>query len=293
MIDNLQLGAIIFSQCVLFVGLIAGFSAPDTPYRAEVDTGNRLILDHYELTFDEPFNYLDVSPWGPNTRWITHTPWNGDFGDAKFSDPGFDEPFKILDGVLQIEMRKRGNRWKSGLLSSSDRLSRGFLQSGGYFEIRAKLPGGPGVWPAFWLGSNAKGEKPNPEIDVVEYYGRFPDCYRATTHIWKQAHSLSGNSYKISVPRSSLENSFHTYGVSINERSVIFYLDRREVARELSKPEYLQPMFLMVDLGAGGGWPIDGMRNPSIMYVDYIRAYRSKGLTQTVPNNIRQPAAGI
>ena len=28
-----------------------------------------------------------MSAWGPGTRWIAHTPWHGDFGDAAFSDP--------------------------------------------------------------------------------------------------------------------------------------------------------------------------------------------------------------
>lgn len=257
------------------LGAIAGagawaYSAAASPEQARVD------LSRYTLTFDEPFDTLDVSPRGPGTRWIAHTPWNGDFGDAAFIDPQKDKPFRINKGILEIEMRRNGQRWESGLLSSGDEHSKGFLQSGGYFEIRARLPGGPGVWPAFWLGSNSTGGKPNPEIDVLEYYGQFPDLYRATTHVWQQGKSVSGTSYRIDVPKFSLERAFHTYGVSIDSRNVIFYLDRKEVAREPTKPEYLQPVFLMLDLGAGGGWPIEGMRNPSIMYVDYVRAYALK-----------------
>ena len=258
---------------IAIVGAFAGVAAlrqPAAPPPTRVD------LFRYTLTFDEPFDTLDVSARGPGTRWIAHTPWNGDFGDAVFIDPQKDEPFRINKGILEVEMRKNGARWQSGLLSSGDQLSRGFLQSGGYFEMRAKLPGGPGVWPAFWLGSNAPSGKPNPEIDVLEYYGQFPDSYRATTHIWHQGKSISGESYLVNVPRSSLENDFHTYGVSIDKQNVIFYLDRKEVAREASKPEYLQPMFLMLDLAAGGGWPIAGMKNPSVMYVDYVRAYTLK-----------------
>jgi beta-glucanase (GH16 family) len=238
--------------------------------------GEVLDLSRYTLTFDEPFDHLDVSARGPGTRWIAHTPWNGDFGDAAFIDPQSDKPFTINKGMLEIEMRQRGSRWESGLLSSGDQLGRGFLQSGGYFEMRAKLPGGPGVWPAFWLGSNSTIGAPNPEIDVLEYYGQFPNLYRATTHIWQNGKPLSGTSYPIEVPKASLESAFHTYGVSIDSHEVIFYLDRKEVAREASRAEYLQPMYLMVDLGAGGGWPIAGMHNPSTMYVDYVRAYAEK-----------------
>jgi hypothetical protein len=45
-------------------------------------------LSHYRLTFAEDFNDLSVSPWGDgHSRWIAHTPWAGDFGDAAFTDP--------------------------------------------------------------------------------------------------------------------------------------------------------------------------------------------------------------
>ncbi|MDB5701423.1 MAG: hypothetical protein JWL66_1622 [Sphingomonadales bacterium] len=262
-----------FIGCIAVICAVAGVAAwSHSPSAAP----SRIDLSRYTLTFDEPFDTLDVSSRGSGTRWIAHTPWNGDFGDAAFIDPQKDKPFRIIKGILEIEMRMRDQRWESGLLSSGDQFSRGFLQSGGYFEARAKLPGGPGVWPAFWLGSNSTGGIPTPEIDVLEYYGQFPDLYRATTHVWQQGKSISGTSYKIEVPRASLEKAFHTYGVSIDSQDVIFYLDRREVAREPSRPEYLKPMFLMLDLGAGGGWPIAGMRNPSIMYVDYVRAYALK-----------------
>jgi beta-glucanase (GH16 family) len=235
-----------------------------------------LDLSRYEVSFDEPFDTLDVSPWGPGTRWIAHTPWSGDFGAAHFINPRKGEPFKVENGILQIEMRRKNGKWQSGLLSSGDRQSRGFLQSGGYFEARAKLPGGPGVWPAFWLGSNGIGGAPNPEIDVIEYYGASAKSYMATTHIWQHGKNIGGKAQRISVPPGSLQSDFHTYGVSIDPVNVIFYMDRREVAREATKPEYLQPLFLMVNLAAGGGWPTKGMPDPSIMYVDYIRAYRLK-----------------
>lgn len=253
------------------VALIGAVDSPTAPH-----TGEKLDLSRYEVSFDEPFDKLDVSAWGPGTRWIAHTPWAGDFGDARFIDPTKDEPFKTVDGILQIEMKRKDGRWQSGLLSSGDSKGRGFLQSGGYFEIRAKLPGSQGVWPAFWLGSNAVGGNPTPEIDILEYYGQFPMSYVATTHVWQQGKSIAGEAIRIYVPEGSLETGYHTYGASIDAKNVIFYLDRREVARRPSRPEYLHPVYMMLNLAAGGGWPIDGMKDHSIMYVDYVRAYRLK-----------------
>jgi beta-glucanase (GH16 family) len=113
---------------------------------------DRLDLSKYVLTFSEEFDSLDVSAAGPNTRWTAHTPYGGDFGDAQFADPEAGFPFTIEKGVLRIEARKEVNgKWRSGLLSSLDPQGQGFSQRFGYFEIRAKLPDGTGVWPALWL----------------------------------------------------------------------------------------------------------------------------------------------
>lgn len=61
-----------------------------------------LNLDGYRLTFDEDFkeSELSVSAWGPGTRWIAHTPYAGDFGDARFADPTKDFPFDIHSAAM-------------------------------------------------------------------------------------------------------------------------------------------------------------------------------------------------
>ena len=147
------------------------------------DRAPDLDLSNYELVFDENFVTLDVSGRGPGTRWIAHTPWNGDFGDALFVDPTPDFPFMLENGILRIEARKGDDGiWRSGLLSSTDPSGQGFQMQYGYFEMRAKMPPGPGVWPAFWLIYNRSPES-SLEIDVVEYYGLTPDSYRSVLKV--------------------------------------------------------------------------------------------------------------
>ena len=131
--------------------------------RAEATRASQLELEDYELVFNDEFDKpLDVSAWGPNTRWIAHTPWKGDFGDAAFNDPAPDHPFTVKDGVLRIEARRMKHAlpgvrpWRSGLLASNDPNGRGFSLQYGYFEICAKLPDSKGVWPAFWLSSQCR-----------------------------------------------------------------------------------------------------------------------------------------
>ena len=65
-----------------------------------------LNLSNFVMTFDERFERLDISATGPGTRWIAHTPWNGDFGDARFDNPGPDGPFAKMSSGLSITARK-------------------------------------------------------------------------------------------------------------------------------------------------------------------------------------------
>ncbi|MGL4289902.1 MAG: hypothetical protein ACRCVA_26355, partial [Phreatobacter sp.] len=84
------------------VGLLTGSARQGDDVQA-------LDLTGYTLTFGEEFDSLSVSPRGPGSRWIAHTPWNGDFGDARFADPTPGFPFTIENGVLRIEARKNAD----------------------------------------------------------------------------------------------------------------------------------------------------------------------------------------
>jgi hypothetical protein len=238
----------------------------------------KLDLSNYELTFNEDFDKLDVSAWGPGTRWIAHTPWNGDFGDARFADPEPGFPFVVADGILRIEARRGPDgKWRSGLLSSTDPKGAGFLQQFGYFEMRAKLPAGPGLWPAFWLIAN-KDKESSAEIDILEQYGQFPGDFESVIHVWR--HAPGAQNYEATlrhkIPEGLLSADFHLFGVSVEPDWIIIYLDRVEIGRTPTPPEHRHPMFILLNLALGGGWPIAQTPSPSYMFVDYVRAYRAK-----------------
>ena len=248
--------------------------------------GEPLQLCRYKKVFADDFNDLSVSKSNnERTRWSAHTPWNGDFGDAQFidpidifADPEKNAPFIVKDGILKIRARKHDNgKWTSGLISSADPTTAGFALMYGYFEARMKLPPGPGVWPAFWLNANnPKDDKtPSVEIDVLEYYGQFPDGFHSVWHIWDKTDPKKNRGGEIvtSVPSGSLNDSFHTYGVDVTKEWVVFYLDRREIGRTPTPPEHTKPLMILVNLALGSGWPIDKTPNPSDLLVDYVYAF--------------------
>jgi hypothetical protein len=256
---------------------------------ADTDQAPSLNLTDHHLTFREEFDRpLDVSAWGPGTRWIAHTPWNGDFGDARFADPGIDFPFTVKDGILRIEARKdKMGKWSSGLLASNDPQGKGFSQQYGYFEIRTKLPPGPGVWPAFWLCSSynrkdkTAGLDGSVEIDVFEYYGRTPCSFTATIHVWRpRPHRSEGST--ITTKPDEASTGFHNYGCMVDPQHITMYFDGIKVWQSKTPPEHNKPLMLLLNLALGPGWPIDKTPNPSVMEVDYVRVFaktegKSKG----------------
>ncbi|NKL99619.1 glycoside hydrolase family 16 protein [Rhizobium leguminosarum] len=238
-----------------------------------------LNIDAYQLTFEESFDSLDVSAWGEKTsRWIAHTPWNGDFGDARFTDPAPGFPFTTDQGILKIEARKEADgTWRSGLLSSVNPKGEGFSQQFGYFEARMKLPPGKGVWPAFWLIGLDR-SKYTAEIDVLEYYGRAPYEFSMGFHIWRQSQGgqNSTGGYWQKVQDGILNSEYHTYGVDIQADNTSFYFDRKFIWSFDTPKEFHMPFYPLVNLALGSGWPIDETPNPSILLVDYIHVYQRK-----------------
>ena len=241
-----------------------------------------LNLDDFKLTFDEDFNEpLSVSAWGPGTRWIAHTPYGGDFGDAGFADPKPGFPFTVKDGILRIEAKKVDGRWQSGLLCSVDPKGQGFSQKYGYFEMRAKLPKGLGTWPAFWLMGVPQLVEPKDhktltqiEIDVVEQYGVGPNALHTALHRWGPGdfHWAEGDTSIV----TGMTDDFHTYGVLVEEDFITFYFDGVALRKDKTPDDAKVPLYLMLDLALGGGWPIDKTPDPSVMQVDYVRAYARK-----------------
>ncbi|GAB4361933.1 MAG: hypothetical protein Kow0026_25370 [Oricola sp.] len=255
--------SVLFCTVAMFAGLAGSHC------RAE-----EIELSDYRLVFSEEFGDLDVSAWGENgSRWIAHTPWNGDFGDARFADPEPGFPFRTRAGVLRIEARKNEDgTWESGLLAGVNRDWQGFTARRGYFEARMRLPDGDGVWPAFWLNSRA-----GIELDVMEYYGRDNTRFSAAWHHWGEEAEDGHESdlHWTSVQPGILSSQYNTFGVLVEDEYVTFYFNREPIWR-LPVPwdATMDPQFFpLVNLALGSGWPIDKTPSPSYLYVDYIRIY--------------------
>jgi hypothetical protein len=218
-----------------------------------------LDLSAYKMTFDDEFKDLSISESGPDTRWFTATKDN--FGDARFMPEKDGFPFSLADGivpgksVLRIAAEKKNGVWESGIIASADPKGGGFSQKMGYFEMRAKMP--------------------NPEIDVVEAYGVLPNLVISTMHVWNLNGQHIAKGDHLVVP-GGLSDAFHNYGVLIDDDFTTFYFDGIPFEKQPTLPQDKVPLYMLVNLAMGSGWPIDKAVSPSYMYVDYVRAYAKK-----------------
>lgn len=242
--------------------------------------GDPLDLCDFKLVWGDEFNELSVSDWHlDGRRWMAHTPWRGDFGDARFTKPGPNGPFAVHNGELRITAKKdRLGRWQSGLLAAADATGAGAGVRFGYFEARMRMPHGPGTWPAFWLMSlqPTNDKAPKVEIDVVEYYGHADDKYQIAWHVWHKkpyTRMNRGDSEMIDVPAGSLIHRFHDYGVQVDPERITYYLNRMPIAQMPTPPELKTPLYPLVNLALGSGWPIKKTPNPSVLRVLHVRMY--------------------
>jgi beta-glucanase (GH16 family) len=180
-------------------------------------------------------------------------------------------PFSVQNGVLQISARPApagteamlgGYRYTSGLITTQP----SFSQAYGYFEMRARLPMGKGLWPAFWL-LPADLSWP-PEIDVMESIGDASEVYFT-------AHSKLGSPPALKYALDP--DVFHVYAVSWDAKQIVWYVDGHEVKRQPTPADMDKPMYMLANLAVGGGWPgdpDDTTNWPARYDIDYIRAYR-------------------
>lgn len=245
-------------------------------------------LSGYRLTFDDEFNSFTSSPDG-------HSGWKTTFyfGGRTLSDNGEQQyysdssvgvnPFSLDNGALTITAAPGGNpsglRYNSGLITTEGM----FSQTYGYFEMRAELPQGAGMWPAFWLLPKDKSWP--PEIDALEAFGA------KNTHGEGGANQIhygalpanasGGGGDWASVP-SDIFSGYHTYGVDWTREAITYYFDGREIGKLKTPSDASKPMYLLANLAVGGKWPGSATGDTGRMKIDYIRAYSADPMAHAV-----------
>lgn len=171
----------------------------------------------------------------------------------------------------------------------------------GRVEVRARVPGGQGVWPAIWMmpEKGAYGGWPRSgEIDILETINLGAPCETCaggrenrifgTIHFGEDGgagHRQRGGHV---VPTPSADG-FHVYAVEWSSGEIVWLVDGQRYFRggsedwkpangEARPAPFDQPFHLILNLAFGGAWPeganakgVDDAALPAVMEVDWVR----------------------
>ena len=248
----------------------------------------------WTLAFHDEFDTLNLYDGKPGSGWRTEYGFGGEgtlgsrtlasSGEQEvYADPRFKgtaktplglNPFELHDGVLSIVARKvdpatSAQIWNrpyvSGLLTSKFL----FTQQYGYFEFRARLPRGKGLWPALWLVP--KDNSWPPEIDVMEGLGD-PAVVYMTAHS-KAAGKHTSDTQAVKIRERP--DDFHVFGLLWDRDQIVWYVDGAEAKREVTPADMNRPMYILLNLAVGGSWPgyPESDFTSARMDIDYVRAW--------------------
>jgi beta-glucanase (GH16 family) len=124
----------------------------------------------------------------------------------------------------------------------------GFQYQYGYTQVVARIPYGPGLWPALWLA--AADEKWPPEIDILEHDGTGAQY---TEHL----HATDMTVQAAAESAENLSVGWHTFGLYWSPSQVIWYIDGHQVMAAVSGVPQ-QPMYFLANLAVdrqnAAGW---------------------------------------
>ena len=195
---------------------------------------------------------------------------------------------QLEGGLLKIETREEQVGrfdYTSARINTRDR----FAFRYGRIEARMRLPGGQGVWPAFWMlaqDSPYGGWAASGEIDIMEAVnlgGAGGNLVYGTIHYGGEApnNTFSGETY---VVPSNAMTEFHTYAVEWDATEIRWYVDDVLYAMRnnwnstggVFPAPFDVPFYIIFNVAVGGNFPGNPDATtvlPVTMEVDWVRVY--------------------
>ena len=207
----------------------------------------------------------------------------------------------VKDGHLHLAVYRDAHTTSDGKTQpySSARLrtlERGDWQYG-RFEIRAKVPGGEGIWPAVWMlpSTSRYGTwAASGEIDILESRGSAVHETLGTLHFggrWPN-NRHRGETYRF--PGKNAAEDFHVYAIEWEPDEIRWYLDGEhwqtrtrdewdsEAAPDNPRAPFDQPFHLILNVAVDGGFfantdqkadRLPDSAFPQVFLVDYVRVF--------------------
>lgn len=261
-----QLAAVCLPLILLSLLIVTSY----LPLNASRTGGGGQRTSPWTLVWHDEFDgpSLDTSKWN-----VYDEPGNASSQALHYYAP---DDVTLHAGALRLTSRVRpykGWAYTSGAVNTQLK----FGQTYGKWEVRARLPGTQGLWPAHWLLPE-DGTWP-PEIDIMELLGHDPNSVYMTNH-WKVDQWQSDDLHRLRNKRytspANLTAGFHTYTIEWEPGKLRWLIDGVErFASTSSVPD--KAFYLVLNTAIGGDWP--GKPDASTVFpqhhdIDYVRVYR-------------------
>jgi beta-glucanase (GH16 family) len=213
--------------------------------------------------------------------------------------------------IKTIKEAYSGKNYTSAKLYSQNKGDWTYCKS----EIRARLPKGRCVWPAFWMmptSSKYGGWPTCGEIDIMEERGDQPNRVGATIHFGMPWKWLSAG---YALPNNqNYDTAYHLFGMEWEAGVFRFYVDNvlfetRTTAEwycsgasETTNPDapFDQNFYMQLNTAVGGpSTPYTGNQSPDdavfpqYLYIDYVRIYKRGAPVSALPGQrAAVPGAG-
>ena len=213
---------------------------------------------------------------------IDSSNWIHEVGDKWFNDEVQSytsrlDNSKVEDGKLKIIAKKEsynGNNYTSARIISNTKKDFTY----GRVDIKAKMPGKIGTWPALWLlGSNFRTVTwpACGEMDILE--AAQSNNFRVQSTVHHPDNYGSGDSH-ITQEYTDITEKFHIYSLVWTKHALTFYVDDKPhhiVGNSCALP-FNWDHFIILNIAMGGhmGGEIDQNFISDIMEIDYVRIYQ-------------------
>ncbi|NNK33956.1 MAG: glycoside hydrolase family 16 protein [Xanthomonadales bacterium] len=199
-----------------------------------------------------------------------------------------DQNATVAGGFLTITAREESVEPGFNFTSARLRTFRKGDWTYGRMEMRAKMPLGKGLWPAFWMLPTDNvygGWAASGEIDIVEYLGDDPEEILGTIHYggeWPN-NTFSGQEYRLDS--GSFHDDFHEFAIEWEEGEIRWYVDDVLYSTKTNwtsnggafPAPFDKRFHLLLNMAVGGNLPGAPDANtlfPQELVVDYVRVYQ-------------------
>lgn len=184
--------------------------------------------------------------------------------------------FIILKGVRNQDPASDSRRVLCGGISTRGLFSMKY----GKVEIRAKLEGQKGAWPAIWMmpDKSPNGWPNDGEIDILERLNHDGFVYQTVHSAWTQSNPQDPPK----MGKAAIKpDAWNTYALEWTPEKIVWRVNGKathsyaKIGDSRERWPWDAPFYLIIDMQLGGKWvgEVDETTLPVAMKVDWVKFY--------------------